>query len=72
MVKDYMVHVNIRYVIIHQGKLLDLIKQIRTLEIMFFTFSAADMYWPELHNLMPNGKNQKQFKMLLDSNIKIL
>jgi hypothetical protein len=23
----------------------------------FFTFSAADMHWPDLHNLMPNGED---------------
>src|SRR6266540_4837292 len=40
-----------------RAELLDLIKQIGSQEMVFFTFSAADMYWPDLHNLMPNIEN---------------
>lgn len=40
-----------------RGELLDMIKQIGSPEMIFFTFSAADMHWPELYNLMPNGEN---------------
>ena len=25
--------------------------------MIFFTFSAADTHWSDLHNLMPNGEN---------------
>ncbi|EXX52210.1 hypothetical protein RirG_067920 [Rhizophagus irregularis DAOM 197198w] len=25
--------------------------------MLFFTFSAADTHWPDLHDLMPNGEN---------------
>ncbi len=41
----------------HRAELLDLIKQIGSQGIVFFTFSAADMHWPDLHNLMPNIEN---------------
>lgn len=40
-----------------RGELLDMIKQIGSQGIIFFTFSAANMHWPELHDLMPNGEN---------------
>lgn len=25
--------------------------------MIFFTFSAADLYWQDLHRLMPHGEN---------------
>src|SRR2546421_4217384 len=40
-----------------RAELLDLIKQIGSQGMVFFTFSAADMHWPDLHNLMPNIEN---------------
>jgi hypothetical protein len=39
-------------------ELTDMIKQLGSKGIIFFTFSAADLHWPELHKLMPHGKNQ--------------
>ena len=32
-----------------------MIRQIGTQEIVFFTFSAADLHWPELHDLMQDA-----------------
>ena len=40
-----------------RNELSDLIKQIGHQGLLFFTFSAADFHWPELHNLMPDGDN---------------
>jgi len=33
-------------------ELLDMIKQIGSQGLVFFTFSAADLHWPELHKLI--------------------
>ncbi len=41
----------------HRAELLDLIKQIGSQGMVFFTFNAADMHWPDLHNFMPNIEN---------------
>ena len=41
-------------------KLMDLIKQIGHQGLLFFTFSAADLHWPELHKLMPNDNNSEK------------
>ncbi|CAG8641197.1 7999_t:CDS:2 [Cetraspora pellucida] len=38
-------------------ELSDMIKQLKTHGMIFFTFSAADLHWPDLHNLMPHGEN---------------
>ena len=35
-------------------ELKDMIKQIGHQGLLFFTFSAADFHWPELHKLMPD------------------
>jgi hypothetical protein len=35
-------------------ELMDMIKQIGHQGLIFFTFSAADLHWPELHQLMPS------------------
>ena len=40
-----------------RNELLDMIRQLGSQGMIFFTFSAADMHWPDLHNLMPNGVN---------------
>ena len=40
-----------------RNELSNLIKQIGHQGLLFFTFSAADLHWPELHNLMPGGEN---------------
>jgi len=32
-----------------------MIKQIGHQSLIFFTFSAVDFHWPELHKLMPNN-----------------
>src|SRR6266536_6141340 len=36
-------------------ELSDMIKQIGHQGLIFFTFSAADFHWPELHKLMPDN-----------------
>lgn len=41
-----------------RGELSDMIKQIGPQGLIFFTFSAADLHWPELHKLMSYNKNQ--------------
>ncbi len=41
-----------------RGELTDMIKQIGFQKMVFFTFSAADLHWPELHKLMPHGENR--------------
>ena len=33
-----------------------MIKQIGYQGLLFFTFSAADLHWPELHKLMPEDR----------------
>src|SRR5437016_12271268 len=38
-------------------ELTDMIKQIGHQGLIFFTFSAADFYWPELHKLMNNDRD---------------
>ncbi|CAB4407286.1 unnamed protein product [Rhizophagus irregularis] len=40
--------------IARRKELLDFIKQIGADGLIFFTFSTADMHWPELHKLMEN------------------
>src|SRR5439155_21694551 len=39
-------------------ELSDLIKQIGHQGLVFFTFSAADLHWPELHKLMARCTNE--------------
>ncbi|CAG8720808.1 17501_t:CDS:1 [Cetraspora pellucida] len=39
-------------------ELSDMIKQLGSQGLIFFTFSAADLHWPELHELMPHSENQ--------------
>ncbi len=34
-----------------------MIKQLRLEGLIFFTFSATDLHWPELHRLMPSNDN---------------
>jgi len=41
-------------------ELSDMIKQIGSQGLVFFTFSAADLHWPELHNLMPSSGNHAE------------
>ncbi len=40
-----------------RNKLSDFIKQIGYQGLVFFTFSVADLHWPELHKLMPDDEN---------------
>jgi len=40
-----------------RSELTDMIKQIRTQGLIFFTFSVADLQWSELHKLMPSSGN---------------
>src|SRR6185437_2123889 len=37
-------------------ELADMIRQLGSQGMVFFTFSAADLHWPELHKLMPHGE----------------
>ena len=37
---------------VRRQELSDMIKQIGHKGLIFFTFSAADLHWPELHKLM--------------------
>ncbi|CAG8615853.1 14656_t:CDS:2, partial [Cetraspora pellucida] len=39
-----------------RSELTDIIKQLGSKEMVFFTFSTADMQWPDLYKLMPNGE----------------
>src|SRR2546421_9736259 len=39
-------------------ELADMIRQLGSQGMVFFTFSAADLHWPDLHNLMPHGESQ--------------
>ncbi|CAG8816966.1 1521_t:CDS:2, partial [Cetraspora pellucida] len=41
-------------------ELSDMIKQIGSRGLVFFTFSAADLHWPELHDLMPSNENSTE------------
>ena len=41
-------------------ELSDLIKQIGHQGLVFFTFSAADLHWPELHKLMVDKENMEE------------
>ena len=38
-----------------RSELTDMIKQLGTCGMIFFTFNAADFHWPDLHNLIPHG-----------------
>src|SRR5437764_15473147 len=38
-------------------ELSDMIKQLEAQGMIFFTFSAADLHWPDLHKLMTHGEN---------------
>ncbi|GBB96994.1 hypothetical protein RclHR1_28930001 [Rhizophagus clarus] len=40
-------------------ELTDMIKQIKLQGLIFFTFSAADLHWPELYKLMPLSNNSE-------------
>ncbi|CAG8803458.1 10099_t:CDS:2 [Cetraspora pellucida] len=40
-----------------QSELMDMIRQLGSQGMVFFTFSTADLHWPELHELMPHGEN---------------
>src|SRR5581483_395220 len=40
---------------VRQNELMDMVKQIGHQGLIFFTLSAADLRWPELHKLMVNN-----------------
>jgi hypothetical protein len=46
-----------QYWMARRNELSDFIKQIGHQGLVFFTFSAADLHWPELHKLMPDEGN---------------
>lgn len=39
------------------AELMDIIKQLEYQEMLFFTFSAADLHWLNLYKLMPGEDN---------------
>ncbi|EXX58458.1 hypothetical protein RirG_197800 [Rhizophagus irregularis DAOM 197198w] len=41
------------------NELYNMIKQIDSQGLIFFTFSTADLHWPELHKLMPSSGNSE-------------
>ncbi len=43
-------------------ELSNMIKQIGTQGLIFFTFSAADLHWPELHELIPSNDSESLAK----------
>ena len=43
-----------------RSELSDMIKQLGSQGMVFFTFSSADLHWPELHKLMPQIANPDQ------------
>jgi hypothetical protein len=42
-------------------ELSDMVKQMGHQGLIFFTFSAADFHWPELHQLMPDDGEDSDF-----------
>lgn len=44
-----------QYWLNRRAELTDMIKQLGSTGLIFFTFSAADLHWPDLHDLMPHG-----------------
>ena len=40
-----------------RGEVSDMVKQLGSQGLIFFTFSAADLHWPELHRLMSPNEN---------------
>lgn len=51
------------------NELNDMIKQIGPDGLIFFTFSAADLHWSELHRLMPSNGNCEASAKLHHQNI---
>ena len=43
-------------------ELSDMIKQIGVQGLIFFTFSAANLYWPELYELIPSNNSESSIK----------
>ncbi|CAG8536702.1 15388_t:CDS:2 [Cetraspora pellucida] len=46
------------------NELINMIKQVGADGLIFFTFSAADLHWPDLHNLMPNTSNNIDISLI--------
>ena len=53
-------------------ELSDMIKQIGSQGLIFFTFSIADLHWPELHNLMPSSENPTERETVAKCNQNII
>src|SRR5579864_9124415 len=47
-----------------RSELSDMIKQLGSQGMIFFTFSSADLHWPELHKLMPQIENAEQDELM--------
>lgn len=45
-----------------RSELSDMIKQLGSQGMIFFTFSSADLHWPELHDLMPQVENSEDIE----------
>lgn len=56
-----------QYLLRHRAELLDMIKQIGSKGMLFFTFSAADTHWPDLHDLIPNGENPTETETIQEA-----
>jgi len=48
-------------------ELTDMIKQIGSQGLIFFTFSAADLHWPDLHKLMPSSEASANHQNIVDN-----
>ncbi|CAB4412465.1 unnamed protein product [Rhizophagus irregularis] len=56
-----------QYWLRRRAELLDMIKQMGSKGMIFFTFSAADTHWPDLHDLMPNGENPAETETIQEA-----
>ena len=60
-------HGTCQYWMHRRAELIDMIKQLGSQGMVFFTFSAADMHWLDLHNLMPSGENSVEAESSQDA-----
>ncbi len=52
-----------------RNKLTDMIKQLGSEGLIFFTFNAADLHWPELYKLMLSNSNCETLAKCHNQNI---
>ena len=46
-----------------------MIKQLGLEDLIFFTFSATDLHWPELHRIIPSNSNCETLAKCHNQNI---